>query len=94
MLIFIVVFCLFACSFFSSQASSAPSTPPEIGAQQSPWVTLVARTTCKQVSTCEAAVQLWCNGYGRADGDGDGIPCENVCDTKEEVDEIRQQIGC
>lgn len=53
-----------------------------------------ARITCKQVSSCEEAVQIWCNGYRRADGDSDGIPCENVCHTREQVDQIRQQQGC
>jgi len=50
--------------------------------------------TCKDVRTCEEAVRLWCGGYSRADGDKDGIPCENVCRSKEEVDRIRQRIGC
>ena len=53
-----------------------------------------ARVTCKQVSSCDEAVQIWCNGYRRADGDSDGIPCENVCNTVEQVNEIRQQQGC
>jgi hypothetical protein len=52
------------------------------------------RASCKQVSTCEEAVELWCSGYRRADADDDGIPCENVCRSKEEVDQIRAQIGC
>jgi hypothetical protein len=50
--------------------------------------------TCKQVNSCEEAVELWCGGYRRADGDGDGIPCENVCHSKEQVDQIRAEIGC
>ncbi|MEZ0171155.1 excalibur calcium-binding domain-containing protein [Microvirga sp. TS319] len=50
--------------------------------------------TCKSVSTCEEAVELWCGGYSRADGDGDGIPCENVCRLKSQVDAIKQRIGC
>lgn len=50
--------------------------------------------TCKSVSTCEEAVDLWCGGYSRADGDGDGIPCENVCRSKSQVDAIKQRIGC
>lgn len=54
----------------------------------------VAARSCKQVSSCEEAVILWCNGYRRADGDNDGIPCENVCSTAEQVDEIRRVIGC
>jgi hypothetical protein len=52
------------------------------------------RLTCKQVSSCEEAVSIWCDGYRRADGDGDGIPCENVCHSNEQVDEIRAQQGC
>ena len=55
---------------------------------------LEARLTCKSVSSCEEAVMLWCNGYGRADGDSDGIPCETVCHSREQVDEIRAAIGC
>lgn len=50
--------------------------------------------TCKQVRSCREAVELWCGGYRRADADHDGIPCENVCRTKEEVDAIRKDIGC
>jgi hypothetical protein len=53
-----------------------------------------ARKTCKQVSSCREAVILWCSGYRRADGDSDGIPCENVCPSKELVDQIRREIGC
>jgi hypothetical protein len=52
------------------------------------------RVTCKQVGSCDEAVQIWCNGYRRADGDSDGIPCENVCYTLEQVNELRQQQGC
>tara|TARA_Y100000815_G_C13301783_1_gene484883 strand:- start:589 stop:831 length:243 start_codon:yes stop_codon:yes gene_type:complete len=55
---------------------------------------LEARLTCKQMTSCEDAVMLWCNGYSRADGDNDGIPCENVCHSLREVMEIRQAIGC
>lgn len=56
---------------------------------------LVARGgTCKTVSSCEEAVELWCGGYSRADGDGDGIPCENVCGSRPQVNAIKQKIGC
>ena len=54
----------------------------------------VAGRSCKQVSSCEEAVELWCNGYARADGDDDGIPCENVCHSLQQVEEIRKSIGC
>lgn len=50
--------------------------------------------SCKAVRSCEEAVILWCSGYRRADADNDGIPCENVCRSKREVDEIRRRIGC
>lgn len=56
-------------------------------------VTLVAGG-CKQAVSCEDAVRMWCGGYRRADGDGDGIPCENVCHSLEEVERIRNEIGC
>jgi hypothetical protein len=61
-------------------------------AEQSVWQE--ARITCKQVATCEEAVLLWCGGYSGADRDHDGIPCENVCRSRDQVDAIRQKIGC
>lgn len=57
-------------------------------------VRLVRGATCKTVNSCQEAVELWCGGYGRADGDSDGIPCENVCSSREEVQAIERQIGC
>lgn len=50
--------------------------------------------TCKKMKNCEEAVIAWCQGDKRKDGDGDGIPCENVCKNKQKVDAIRQKIGC
>ncbi len=67
--------------------TTGPAAPSEIQIAQSP-------SSCKQVSSCEEAVIMWCNGYSRADGDKDGIPCENVCPSKQLVDQIRAQIGC
>lgn len=72
---------LFLLSGLAAPQSPAPFTP-------------VAGTTCKQVESCEEAVELWCGGYRRADADGDGIPCENVCHSLERVEEIRKRIGC
>lgn len=57
-------------------------------------IMLAAAQTCKQVASCEEAVELWCNGYRRADADKDGIPCENICHSLEQVEEIRSAIGC
>ncbi len=51
--------------------------------------------TCKEFYSCEQAVVAWCEGrHPRADGDNDGIPCENVCPTRETVRAIQRQIGC
>lgn len=56
-------------------------------------VVLVA--TCKSYSNCEQAVCNWCEGrHSRADGDNDGIPCENVCRNRAQVREIQSRIGC
>ncbi len=51
--------------------------------------------SCKSYSTCRQAVIAWCAGrHPRADGDGDGIPCENVCHSRAEVVKIMREIGC
>jgi hypothetical protein len=52
------------------------------------------RLTCKQVSSCEEAVEIWCNGYRGADRDNDGIPCENICHSLEQVENIKARQGC
>ena len=64
-------------------------------------VCFVASTTiahaarCADYSNCRQAVIAWCNGeHPRADGDGDGIPCENVCRSLEQVEKIKKEIGC
>ena len=50
---------------------------------------------CADYSTCRQAVINWCNGsHPRADGDKDGIPCENVCRSRAQVEEIKREIGC
>lgn len=79
-------------SIFAQQGFSAGPAMREAH----PWSVQVAqaRRTCKSVFTCRDAVILWCSGYRRADADNDGIPCENVCRSRAEVDEIRREIGC
>jgi hypothetical protein len=37
---------------------------------------------------------MWCGGYSRADADHDGIPCENVCHSLEQVQKIKDALGC
>lgn len=50
---------------------------------------------CTDYNRCEQAVRAWCEGrHRRADGDGDGIPCENVCRSRSQVRDIQRQIGC
>lgn len=50
---------------------------------------------CADYLTCRDAVIAWCAGkHPRADGDGDGIPCENVCRSLAEVEKIKKEIGC
>ena len=55
---------------------------------------MAQRRSCQAASTCEEAVEMWCGGYTGADRDRDGIPCENVCRSKSQVDAIKQRIGC
>lgn len=50
--------------------------------------------SCKHASSCEEAVEMWCGGYSRADGDNDGIPCENVCGSRAQVEAAKKRIGC
>lgn len=71
----------------------AVALPPVAAAEEEMTLAQTGRS-CKQVSSCEEAVRIWCEGYRRADGDGDGIPCENVCSSIEEVERIRADIGC
>lgn len=76
-------------------AGAASAAPVE----QTPWkqgeFLLAARSqSCKSVSSCEEAVAMWCGGYSRADGDNDGIPCENVCSSVSQVEAIKKDIGC
>ncbi|MFD2236623.1 excalibur calcium-binding domain-containing protein [Aureimonas populi] len=76
----------------------AGADAPRVGSAQerleSQWRLAQRRPSCQTVSSCREAVILWCDGYSRADGDNDGIPCENVCRSLAEVDEIRAEIGC
>jgi len=56
-------------------------------------IQLAQRQSCRTVSTCREAVIMWCRGYARADGDSDGIPCENVCPNREIVRQILFDLG-
>lgn len=50
--------------------------------------------SCKQARNCDDAVKMWCNGYSGADRDRDGIPCENVCKSRAQVDAAKKRVGC
>ncbi len=57
--------------------------------------TVAYAAICADYITCRDAVIAWCNGeHPRADGDGDGIPCENVCRNLAQVEVIKNEIGC
>lgn len=82
-------------SFAFGIGSNASIEPSEKSFQARLNGMLVAqRRSCKAVSSCQEAVELWCGGYSRADADDDGIPCENVCKSKAQVDVIKAEIGC
>lgn len=53
-----------------------------------------AAQSCKSVSSCAEAVELWCGGYKAADRDKDGVPCENHCRSKAQADESRAGRAC
>lgn len=58
-----------------------------------PSLAIAAR--CADYSNCRQAVENWCAGrHSRADGDNDGIPCENVCSSRQQVERIMAEIGC
>jgi hypothetical protein len=73
---------------------SSTGGAPSMTAQRVKEILLAQRRSCQTASTCEEAVQMWCGGYSRADGDSDGIPCENVCRSLSQVEAIKKRIGC
>ncbi|TNB48942.1 excalibur calcium-binding domain-containing protein [Martelella lutilitoris] len=81
-------------AFAATPISVASGTPVPMTPAVLPTISQAAGWTCSQASSCAEAVRQWCNGYSRADGDSDVIPCENVCRSLAEVRRIRSQIGC
>lgn len=49
---------------------------------------------CKEMDSCAEAVESWCNGHADRDRDGDGIPCENICRSREQTLAEEELIGC
>ena len=68
--------------------------PVEILRTQGAPFILAQRRSCRSARSCREAVEMWCGGYARADGDNDGVPCETVCRSRAQVAEIRRAIGC
>lgn len=92
-----IALCAAAAAVMLFLQAALAATPGEglPGLSPGPETLLAQRArTCKQVRSCREAVEIWCDGYSRADADHDGIPCENICHSKDEVDEIREEIGC
>lgn len=75
-------------------AGSALDGPATLSVERAKAFVVAQRQSCKAASSCQEAVEMWCGGYSRADADADGIPCENVCRSKSQVDAIKQRIGC
>ncbi len=73
---------------------SAPAAPLSLSNAPAKAIPTSSATSCKAVKTCREAVILWCSGYSRADADGDGIPCENVCKSLAQVQPFKKEIGC
>lgn len=69
------------------------ATPATANEDDNRPVQLAQRQSCKAVTSCYEAVIMWCQGYRRADGDADGIPCENVCPNRQTVSQILIEIG-
>ncbi|HGG61230.1 MAG TPA: excalibur calcium-binding domain-containing protein [Gammaproteobacteria bacterium] len=45
--------------------------------------------SCKAYRSCAEVVADYPDGrFGRRDGDGDGVPCENVCRSREQVERL------
>lgn len=73
---------------------SSDGTPEATATERVERLLFAQRRSCKAVSSCREAVEMWCGGYAGADRDDDGIPCENVCTSKAQVDKIKKEIGC
>jgi len=49
--------------------------------------------SCKKYKSCYEVISDYPDGYfGRKDRDKDGIPCENVCHSKKQVQKLLNKI--
>ncbi len=50
--------------------------------------------SCKAYLSCADVVADYPDGkFGRKDGDNDGIPCENVCSSKKQVQKLLKEAS-
>ncbi|MDH5355107.1 MAG: excalibur calcium-binding domain-containing protein [Gammaproteobacteria bacterium] len=49
--------------------------------------------SCKEYQSCAEVIADYPDGiFGRRDGDKDGIPCENVCNNKQQVEALLKKL--
>ncbi len=49
---------------------------------------------CKAYQSCADVIADYPDGkFGRKDGDDDGIPCENVCSSKKQVQKLLKEVS-
>ncbi|MBD3654381.1 excalibur calcium-binding domain-containing protein [Kangiella sp.] len=50
--------------------------------------------TCKEYRSCAEVIADYPSGnFGRRDGDKDGIPCENVCRSRQQVEDLLKKVS-
>jgi len=55
---------------------------------------LLSAKSCKKYKSCAEVISDYPDGnFGRKDRDKDGIPCENVCHSKEQVKMLLKKVG-
>lgn len=53
-----------------------------------------AAKLCKEYRSCAEVISDFPNGnFGRKDRDKDGIPCENVCRSKQQVQQLLRNLS-
>ncbi|MDX1471933.1 MAG: excalibur calcium-binding domain-containing protein, partial [Flavobacteriaceae bacterium] len=49
---------------------------------------------CKYYRSCAEVIADYPDGkFGKRDGDDDGIPCENVCRSRQQVEDLLNQMA-
>ena len=93
----LIVIAAFTATFVVGSANAVESShrdSPSPMTKRGGEIVVAQSRSCKAASSCREAVQMWCDGYSRADGDGDGVPCESVCRSHSQVEKLKEEIGC